>query len=247
MEAAKQQGHECIQFMLPARQSIHVNVYWCYVTFAHILIEMQYSNMCNAKQPILYPTGPPLNMSLNGFYCPYIIYNHVIRLLLTKALNITAFSQWRMWSTYHQKYELVVLFRKIVRIGSISLYFMTFIQPRCDSRLPTINPVNCHTVNIYWVHHDDVIKWKHFARYWPFVRGIHWSPVISPNKGQWRGALIFSLICARINGSVNNREAGDLRRIRLRYDVTVMLYLSNISYKEMGWPCNVYVWNYKWT
>ena len=21
--------------------------------------------------------------------------------------------------------------------------------------------------------HDDVIKWKHFARYWPFVRGIH--------------------------------------------------------------------------
>ena len=23
--------------------------------------------------------------------------------------------------------------------------------------------------------HDDVIKWKHFPRYWPFVRGIHWS------------------------------------------------------------------------
>ena len=21
--------------------------------------------------------------------------------------------------------------------------------------------------------HDDVIKWKHFPRYWPFVRGIH--------------------------------------------------------------------------
>ena len=25
--------------------------------------------------------------------------------------------------------------------------------------------------------HDDVIKWKHFPRYWPFVRGIHRSPV----------------------------------------------------------------------
>ena len=24
--------------------------------------------------------------------------------------------------------------------------------------------------------HDDVIKWKHFPRYWPFVRGIHRSP-----------------------------------------------------------------------
>ena len=22
-------------------------------------------------------------------------------------------------------------------------------------------------------NHDDVIKWKHFPRYWPFVRGIH--------------------------------------------------------------------------
>ena len=42
--------------------------------------------------------------------------------------------------------------------------------------------------------HDDVIKWKHFPRYWPFVRGIHRSPVNSPHKGQWRGALMFSLI-----------------------------------------------------
>ena len=48
--------------------------------------------------------------------------------------------------------------------------------------------------------HDDVIKWKHFPRYWPFVRGIHRWPVNSPHKGQWRGALMFSLICAWING-----------------------------------------------
>ena len=39
--------------------------------------------------------------------------------------------------------------------------------------------------------HDDVIKWKHFSRYWLFVRGIHWSLVDSKHKGQWRGALIF--------------------------------------------------------
>ena len=32
--------------------------------------------------------------------------------------------------------------------------------------------------------HDDIIKWKHFSRYWPFVRGIHRSPVNSPHKGQ---------------------------------------------------------------
>ena len=47
--------------------------------------------------------------------------------------------------------------------------------------------------------HDDVIKWKHFPRYWPFVRGIHRSPVNSPHKGQWRRALMFTLIYARIN------------------------------------------------
>ena len=71
-------------------------------------------------------------------------------------------------------------------------------------------------------HHDDVIKWKHFPRYWPFVRGIHRGPVNSPHKGQWRGALMFSLICVWINGWVNNREAGDLRRYHAHYDVTVM-------------------------
>ena len=47
--------------------------------------------------------------------------------------------------------------------------------------------------------HDDVIKWKHFPRHWPFVRWIHWWPVYSLPKGQWREALVFSLICAWTN------------------------------------------------
>ena len=46
-------------------------------------------------------------------------------------------------------------------------------------------------------------------------------PRLIPHKGQWRGALMFSW-SARINGWVNNREAGDLRRIRAHYDVIVM-------------------------
>ena len=70
--------------------------------------------------------------------------------------------------------------------------------------------------------HDDVIKWKHFPRNWPFVWGIHRSPVNSPHKGQWRGALMFSLICVWINDWVNNREAGDVRRYCAHYDVNVM-------------------------
>ena len=78
---------------------------------------------------------------------------------------------------------------------------------------------------------DDVIKCKHFPRYRPFVWGIHRWPVNSPHKSQWRGALMFSLICAWINVWVNNREAGDLRRHRIHYDVTVM---------ELSWVlCNL--------
>ena len=55
--------------------------------------------------------------------------------------------------------------------------------------------------------HDDVIKLKHFPRYWPFMQGIHRSPVNSPHKGQWRGALMLTLICVWINGWINNGEA----------------------------------------
>ena len=82
--------------------------------------------------------------------------------------------------------------------------------------------------------HDDVIKWEHFPRYWPFLRGIHRSPVNSPHKGLWREASMFSLISAWINRWVNNRDAGDLRRYHAHYDVIVtvrniMLYSTALS------------------
>ena len=54
------------------------------------------------------------------------------------------------------------------------------------------------------------------------MRGIHRWPVDSPHKGQWRGALTFSLICAWTNGWANNRGAGYSRRHRAHHDVTVM-------------------------
>ena len=69
--------------------------------------------------------------------------------------------------------------------------------------------------------HNDVIKSKRFPRYWPFVRGIHRSPVDSPHKGQWRGALMFSLICTWTNSWANNGDAGDFRRHHVHYDSTV--------------------------
>ena len=80
-----------------------------------------------------------------------------------------------------------------------------------------------------WIDHNDVIKWNHVPRYWPFVRGIHRSAGNSSHKGQWRGALMFSLICAWRNGWVNNREVGDLRRYRVHHDVIVILRTCNIT------------------
>ena len=81
-----------------------------------------------------------------------------------------------------------------------------------------------HHVCFIMSKHDDVIKCKHFPRYWPFVRGNNRFPVNSLHKCQWRGALMFSLIGFWMNGWVNNREADDLRRYRAHNDVTVMKY-----------------------
>ena len=74
--------------------------------------------------------------------------------------------------------------------------------------------------------HDDVIKWKHFPRYWTLVRGTHRSLVNSPHKGQWRVALTVSLICAWTNSWANNRDAGDLRSHHSNYDATVVVFYA---------------------
>ena len=79
--------------------------------------------------------------------------------------------------------------------------------------------------------HDDAIKWKHLPCYWSSVRGIHRSPVNSPHKGQWCRALMFSLICTWTSGWVNNRNACDLRRHRIHYDVTVMNWHNSFRCK----------------
>ena len=66
-----------------------------------------------------------------------------------------------------------------------SMFYFTFSSlnwpfPLCDCKLFFSSP------------HDAIINWKH---YWSFVRGIHRSPVNSPHKGQWRGALMFYFLC----------------------------------------------------
>ena len=82
-----------------------------------------------------------------------------------------------------------------------------------------------------YVFHDDVIKWKPFPRY---PKPYHRSSVNSPHKGQWRGALMFSLISAWINGRVNNRYAGVLKPHRAHYDV-ILLSVFQLIQRIRSW------------
>ena len=85
----------------------------------------------------------------------------------------------------------------------IRIVFLVFITLHEDTYALIVILIACRTpIKKYFrekydgVMTRDVMKWKHFPRYWPFVWGIHRSPVNSPHKGQWRGALMFSLNCA---------------------------------------------------
>ena len=83
----------------------------------------------------------------------------------------------------------------------------------------------------YVAYHDDVIKWKNFLRYWPFVGesiGHRWIPLTKASE-----SLMFSFISARINGWANNRVPGDLRRHRAHYDVTVMGFFAGFVYYSL--------------
>ena len=123
-------------------------------------------------------------------------------------------SQWLLYHKWNIENSVFVTshFGRFENDTSLCVYFVLkirfltqFMLHACNYR-HAISELQTHETSFGDLAiYDDVIKWKHFPRYWPFVRGIHRSPVNSPHKVQYRGALMFSLICARINGWVNNR------------------------------------------
>ena len=74
--------------------------------------------------------------------------------------------------------------------------------------------------------------WRHQMETFSALLAICAGNSNSPYKGQWRGALMFSLICAWISGWINNCEASDFRYYRTHYDVNVMwvkIICSNVN------------------
>ena len=88
----------------------------------------------------------------------------------------------------------------------------------------TINLVTQHRSTFYILHQQYMMTSSNgnFFRVTGLLCGNSPVTIEFPSQSQWRGALIFSLICAWINRWVNNREAGDMRRHRGHFDVIVM-------------------------
>ena len=130
--------------------------------------------------------------------------NH-IAFILQSIQNGIVGSVWYVMSylcPYLQKRHISKIIKYPLFLGRVNLYCKVYI-------LYVVSLFMSHFYRIHYLcrvyhqnmrMHDDVIKLKYFPRYWSFVRGIHRSPVNSPHKGQSRGALMFTLICARING-----------------------------------------------
>ena len=109
--------------------------------------------------------------------------------------------QWN--STTNVTITETVMIRPTLSIPSIGWmqHYVKWTRMCYISRVTIIPPMyyinRYHTSWIWTVKallpHDNVIKWKHFPRYWPCVRGIHRSPMESPHKGQWRFDVFFDL------------------------------------------------------
>ena len=109
--------------------------------------------------------------------------------------------------TRHIIADFVIQSGCIIPRSSTARYFVNFDNDKCSywprHRIRR-HPVHLPQGRVIWVcilgiflcYHDDVIKWKRFPSYCPFVKGIHRSTVDSPHNSQWRGVLMFSLIYA---------------------------------------------------
>ena len=93
--------------------------------------------------------------------------------------------------------------------------------PELWNKIENMSLSEIYLIMIWWRHQVET-----FFALLALLPGIHRSPVNSSQKGKWRGALVFSFICAWSSGCANNWHTGDLRRHGAHYDAIVMFRLQ---------------------
>ena len=123
------------------------------------------------------------------------------------GIRLTTFQHWFRWWLGTDKATSHYLNR----------WWLDYRRKYAPLGLTELNGELWNSVYPWWRHQMEI-----FSALLCLCEGIHWSPVDFPHKGQWYGALMFSLICAWTNNWANNRDAGDFRRHRAHYDIIVM-------------------------
>ena len=145
---------------------------------------------CIPEYPVVTETLEWWDTTLNCVYC---VNGSLILTLQPKyhfvsvSLNMTSFTVKDEFGSTGQL-SCTGTMKKLIFTGSEKGYLTTrYRMAHNVLSVPVKNTQNCFrpssSRNVKNCH-DDVIKWKHFPRYWSFVRGIHRSPVNSPHKGQ---------------------------------------------------------------
>ena len=114
-------------------------------------------------------------------------------------------AKWLPWPLPSHQYRMntCLVIQVQLTVSNQETSFSRIIIPRWI----IFSQLSQRTHNTWWRHQMET-----FSALLAICAGNSPVPGNSPHKGQWRGALMFSLICVWINGWVNNREAGDLRR-----------------------------------
>ena len=130
---------------------------------------------------------------------------------LVTNINQASLRTWAMGSKVNYMIIMRIISSEIRCISINKMLFNIYLGSGniCEANRISMKSIFYHCLNkhakivkfeqhLNWrncVFNDDVIKWKHFPPCWPIERGIHRPQVNTPHKGQWRGALVFCLIC----------------------------------------------------
>ena len=164
-----------------------------------------------------------------------------------------------IYCIFSEKHEYVFFFILWIIFMSIITYILT----SCDIMIPyfllalfshlnsafrrvpsAVTPFPIDSPNsFYWPYiispqwndtsHDDIMKWKYFLHYRPFVRAIHQSLVDSLYKGpaMWNFRFFMS---AQTSCSTNIHLTSDLRWWR-SCDISVMNSWNNTLQRKKRW------------